>query len=104
MTPKVQVEVAAPSHTEQLAGPINPNELTEMLDYLRSRHEEPNMVVTRDVEAANVFNRMYPASPVRRSTMLLLQGVNDLTGRPIRVYITPTDQLICVETLGQLGQ
>jgi hypothetical protein len=41
--------------------------------------------------------------PLKRTkTILWIQGTNDITGRPIRVYITSTNRVYAVETLGQL--
>jgi hypothetical protein len=86
-----KVEVGAPSHAEQLAGSIATATVTEMENemhaYLAARKDEQPSRPSRGVD------------PVRKSTVLLLQGINDRTGRPVRVYITPTDHLICVETL-----
>jgi hypothetical protein len=41
-------------------------------------------------------------SPKRTKTILLVQGINELTGRPIRVYVRPDDTLVTCETLGQM--
>ena len=41
-------------------------------------------------------------SPVRPKTILLVEGINELTGRPIRIYIRPDDTLVACETIGQL--
>lgn len=38
----------------------------------------------------------------RTRTILLLEGINDRTERPIRCYIRPDDTLVYVETVGQL--
>lgn len=46
---------------------------------------------------------MSPAVPVKRKrTILLMEGTNALTGRPIRIYIRPDDTLVACETIGQL--
>lgn len=38
----------------------------------------------------------------RSKTILLVEGTNALTGRPVRIYIRPDDTLIAAETLGQM--
>lgn len=38
----------------------------------------------------------------RKRTILLMEGTNALTGRPVRIYIRPDDTLVACETLGQL--
>jgi len=56
---------------------------------------EMHIAVAIDEEA---LRRLYP---VRPKTILLVEGINELTGRPIRIYISPTDKLTCVETVSQ---
>lgn len=44
-----------------------------------------------------------PLAPAKRKrTILLMEGTNALTGRPVRIYIRPDDTLVACETLGQL--
>src|SRR4029077_1056166 len=95
---ELNVPAGAPSHEEQRAG-FTASELQQEFDKARASGPEPDIVITRDVETANVLARMYP---VRKATVLLLQGINELTGRPIRVYIAPSGRLTFTETLGQL--
>jgi hypothetical protein len=47
---------------------------------------------------------IHRAPPVRKSTVLLVEGINELTGRPVRIYIRPDDSLVACETLGQLDR
>lgn len=38
----------------------------------------------------------------RSRTILLVEGINQLTGRPIRIYIRPDNVMVACETIGQL--
>lgn len=38
----------------------------------------------------------------RKRTILLMEGTNALTGRPVRIYIRPDNTLVAAETMGQM--
>lgn len=49
-----------------------------------------------------IRSQLAALAPIRRKrTILLMEGINQLTGRPIRVYIAPNDVLTCVETIAE---
>jgi hypothetical protein len=88
-----QGQMEAPSHAEGAAGP-------PAFAFIQS--DVWPRVRAIDGRLPEVF--LHRAPPVRKSTVLLVEGINELTGRPIRIYIRPDDSLVACETLGQLDR
>lgn len=85
---------------KQLAAMAPLPRIEEMFQGVRAHYPEPNIVVARDMQTAETLTAMYPQCK-RPRTILLLEGINALTGRPVRIYCSPTDKLTCVETIAE---
>lgn len=80
-----------PSH---LGNPSNPVATAIMSESARAK---PIMVME------TIRSQLAALAPLKRKrTILLMEGTNALTGRPVRIYIRPDDTLVACETLGQL--
>jgi len=67
------------------------------------RSEDGRLVAPANMAMVKEAVEHFTSQSTKRSrTILLVEGTNHLTGRPVRVYIKPDDTLIACETLGQM--